>query len=83
MINENSLLTSQRLQSNLRYTLCTNMMNEYFIQFLNNQNSISLIENLIKECKKNTINLVRKFFFTVFRIHLCLFSWPIKLNNQN
>ncbi len=58
MINDNPLLQSQGLEKNLRYTLCSNMMNEYFLQFINQPNTVNLIENLIKECKKNNINLV-------------------------
>ena len=57
MINDNPLLQSQRLQSNLRYTLCSNMMNEYFIQFLNSPNTMSLVENMIKDVKKNNLNI--------------------------
>lgn len=65
MINENPLLQSQGLEKNLRYTLCSNMMNEYFLQFINQANTVNLIESLIKECKKNNINLVR---------NICIFT---------
>lgn len=58
MINEKDLLQSQTIGKNLRYSLCSNMMNDYFIQFLTQSSTTSLIENLIKECKKNQINLV-------------------------
>ncbi len=61
MINDNPLLQSQGLEKNLRYTLSSNMMNEYFLQFINQNNTLNIIENLIKECKKNNINLVSLF----------------------
>ena len=53
----NSSSSYQGLQSNLRYTLCSNMMNEYFLQFINQPTTLNLVENLILNYKNNNFNV--------------------------
>lgn len=58
-MNENNMLNSVILTNNIRYNLSSNMLNEMFIQFVNQNNTLNLIETLINNCKQNPINFVR------------------------
>ena len=43
------------VKSNIRYKLCSKMMQENFLIWFNQPSTIKLLEKLIEECKKNNV----------------------------
>ena len=60
-IKTNNFLTSSNDKRQLRYGLAKKMMNENFLKWINQKNNLTLIKQLIEDCKKPLISLVRKY----------------------
>jgi serine/threonine-protein phosphatase 2A regulatory subunit B'' len=45
------------IRSNMRYKLCSKMMQEYFLQWLSQPSATKLLKQLFEDCKKNSVTL--------------------------
>ena len=45
------------IKSNIRYKLCSKMMQENFIYWFNQPSTAKIIKNLLESCKKNNVVL--------------------------